>query len=160
MEKRRIILNRILLIGRITKDPEMKMTQSNIPVVSFTLAVNRQFKSENEETSADFIQCVVWRKQAENMAKYVSKGMLLGIDGRLQTRQYDTDNGTRYITEVVCDNVQFLESKKDDEPQEPQYSGKFTAKQVYADMTQVKEVKEDNEFYETTVSTDTEDLPF
>lgn len=107
------MINRAILVGRITKNPELKMTQSSIGVVSFTLAINRQFKSEDGETEADFIQCVVWRKQAENLAKYVSKGDLIGVDGRIQTRSYDDNKGeTKYVTEVVCDSIQFLETKK------------------------------------------------
>ena len=104
------MMNRVILVGRITKDPEVKTTQSNIPVVTFTLAVNRQFADQSGERQADFIQCVVWRKQAENLARFVKKGALLGVEGRIQTRQYEADNGTRYVTEVVCDSVQFLES--------------------------------------------------
>lgn len=110
------MLNRVILVGRITKDPELKKTQSNISVVSFTIAVNRQYSNEQGESQADFIQCVVWRKQAENMQIYVKKGALLGIEGRLQTRNYETPNGeTKYITEVLCDSVQFLESRKSNE---------------------------------------------
>ena len=109
-------MNNVNLIGRVTKAPELKHTQSNIPVVSFTLAVNRQFTNESGEKQADFIQCIIWRKQAENMAKYVDKGHLIGVQGRIQTRQYDDDNGkTVYITEVVAENIQFLESKKQDD---------------------------------------------
>lgn len=110
------MLNRVILVGRITKDPELKRTQTNIAVVSFTLAIDRQFTNEQGERQADFIQCVVWRKQAENVAQYVKKGALLGVDGRIQTRTYEGPNGeTRYITEVLCDSVQFLETKKSQE---------------------------------------------
>ncbi len=140
------MMNRVILVGRITKDPEQKMTQSNIPVVSFTLAVNRQFADQSGERQADFIQCVVWRKQAENLARYVKKGALLGIEGRIQTRQYEADNGTRYVTEVVCDSVQFLESKSDT-----------------GDTTYEKEsdAADNDEFYETSKQLAAEeDLPF
>jgi len=106
-------INRTILVGRITKDIELKSTQSNISFVNFTLAVNRQFTSQNGEQEVDFIQCIAWRKQAENMAQYLHKGSLIGVEGRIQTRTYEVDNGTRYITEVVCDNVQFLESKNE-----------------------------------------------
>jgi single-strand DNA-binding protein len=116
------MLNRVVLVGRITKDPEQKRTQNNIPVVSFTLAIDRQYSSESGDRQADFIQCVVWRKQAENVATYVKKGALLGIEGRIQTRTYETQNGeTRYVTEVVCDSVSFLESKKQDSQPQPVY---------------------------------------
>ena len=105
------MINRVILVGRITKDPELKTTQSSIPVVTFTLAVNRQYSDTTGEKQADFIQCVVWRKQAENMAKYVHKGDLIGVDGRIQTRQYEGDNGMKYVTEIVVDSIQFLETK-------------------------------------------------
>ncbi len=140
------MINRVILVGRITKDPEKKETQSNIPVVSFTLAVNRQFTDQSGERQADFIQCVVWRKQAENLARYVKKGALLGIEGRIQTRNYETDNGTRYVTEVVCDSVQFLESKGD------------TGDTPYEKDT---DTADNDEFYETSKQLAAEeDLPF
>ena len=114
-------MNRTILIGRITKDLELKTTQSNIPVVTFTLAVDKQFKDDSGERGADFIQCVTWRKTAENLVKYCGKGSLIAVDGRISTRDYDTDNGKRYVTEVVADDIQFLDSKKDDEPSKPEY---------------------------------------
>lgn len=106
-------MNRVVLVGRITKDVKLSYTQSNIAVASFTIAVNRPYSNEDGNKEADFIQCVAWRKQAENMEKYVHKGDMLGIDGRISTRSYDTDDGTKYVTEVVCDSVTFLETKKD-----------------------------------------------
>lgn len=106
-------MNRVVLVGRITKDVKLSYTQSNIAVASFTIAVNRPYSNEDGNKEADFIQCVAWRKQAENMEKYVHKGNMLGIDGRISTRSYDTDDGTKYVTEVVCDSVTFLETKKD-----------------------------------------------
>jgi len=146
------MINRTILVGRITKDPELKMTQSNIPVVSFTIAVNRQFTDASGERQADFIQCVVWRNQAENLARYIKKGALLGIEGRIQTRQYEVENVTKYVTEVVCDSVQFLESKSDSEPSE-------TKERQYKEKT--KQSSESDEFYETSkeLAAD-EDLPF
>ena len=141
------MINRVILVGRITKDPEMKQTQSNIAVVSFTLAVNRQFTDSSGERQADFIQCVVWRKQAENLARFVKKGALLGIEGRIQTRNYESDNGTRYVTEVVCDSVQFLESK-----------GDSTGETTYQKDT---DTADNDEFYETSKQLAAEeDLPF
>lgn len=109
------MINRVVLVGRITKDPDLKYTQSNIPVVSFTLAVNRQYTDQQGERQADFVNCVVWRRQAENLAKFVSKGALLGVEGRIQTRQYESEQGMRYITEVLADSIQFLESRSDGE---------------------------------------------
>lgn len=103
-------MNRVVLVGRLTKDPELKRTNADIPVVQFTLAVDRQFSSQNGERQADFISCVVWRQQAENLAKYMRKGSLIGVEGRLQVRTYEDAGGVkRYVTEVVCDQIQFLE---------------------------------------------------
>ena len=113
------MINRVVLVGRLTKDPELRYTTSNLPVASFTLAVNRMFANQEGEREADFIQCVVWRKQAENMAKFTHKGSLIGVEGRMQTRSYDANDGTRkYITEVVCDSVQYLDTKNTDQKQE------------------------------------------
>ena len=110
------MINRTVLVGRLTKDPELKFTSSNIAVVTFTLAVNRNFSNSEGKEEADFIQCVAWRKTAENVGKYVRKGSLVGVDGRIQTRNYEAQDGTRrYITEVVADNVRFLDSKPQEE---------------------------------------------
>lgn len=109
------MINNTTLVGRVTKDPELRMTQSNIAVARFTLAVNRQFTDQSGDRQADFIQCIVWRKQAENLVKYVKKGHLIGVVGRIQTSSFESDGQMRYQTEVVCDQITFLESKKDDE---------------------------------------------
>ena len=101
-------LNRTILVGRITRDPEVKKTQSGVSVVKFTLAVNRQFNKEE----TDFIQCVAWRNQADFLGNYIRKGALLGIEGRIETGSYqDKNNQTVYTTTVVADSVQALESK-------------------------------------------------
>ncbi len=106
------MLNRVVLVGRLTRDPELRVSQSNVAVATFNLAVNRPFTSANGERGADFINCVVFRKQAENVNQYVKKGSLVGIDGRIQTRNYENKDGQRvYVTEVVCESVQFLEPK-------------------------------------------------
>jgi single-strand DNA-binding protein len=98
------MINRTVLVGRLTKDPELRYTQSNAAVAKFTLAVNRIYKTQNNE--ADFIQCVVWNKQAENVDKFLHKGSLVGVEGRIQTGYYDNEQGVRvYTTEVVCDSV-------------------------------------------------------
>ena len=104
-------MNRVELIGRITKDPELRYTSSNIATTRFTLAVNRPFQGQNGEQGTDFISIVVWRKQAENVKKYVSKGSLVAVEGRIQTGSYEKDGQRIYTTDVVADNVQFLESK-------------------------------------------------
>lgn len=105
-------MNKVFLIGRLTKDPELRYTSSNIPTASFSIAVNRNFANQNGEREADFINIVVWRKQAENIKNYLSKGSQVAIDGRIQTRTYDAQDGSkRYVTEVVADNVQFLDTR-------------------------------------------------
>ena len=106
------MINRTVLVGRLTRDPELKHTANNSAVVSFTLAVNRQFTNSQGEREADFINCVIWRKAAENFVKFTSKGSLVGIDGRIQTRNYENKQGQRvYVTEVVVENFSLLESK-------------------------------------------------
>ncbi len=106
------MINRVVLVGRLTRDPEMNVSQSNIAVTKFNLAVNRPFTSKDGEQGADFINCVTFRKQAENVNQYLKKGSLCGIDGRIQTRNYENKDGQRvYVTEVVADSVQFLEPK-------------------------------------------------
>ena len=106
------MMNSICLVGRLTKDVELRYTPSNVAVATFTLAVNRTFKNENGEREADFINCVMWRQQAENLANWAKKGALIGITGRIQTRSYDNQQGQRvYVTEVVAEQFQLLESK-------------------------------------------------
>lgn len=106
------MLNRIILIGRLTKDPELRYTPNGKAVAGFTLAVDRPFKNQQGEREADFINIVVWGAQAENCANYLSKGKLAAVDGRLQIRSYDGQDGQkRWITEVVADNVRFLSPK-------------------------------------------------
>jgi single-strand DNA-binding protein len=99
-------------VGRLTKDPELKYTPNGVAVANFTLAVNRPFSNQQGEREADFINCVVWRKPAENVANFLKKGSLAGVDGRLQTRSYENNQGQRvYVTEVMAESVQFLEPK-------------------------------------------------
>ena len=105
-------MNKVVLIGRLTRDPELRYTGSNTPVATFSLAVNRNFQNQNGEREADFINIVVWRKQAENVKNFLTQGSQVAVEGRIQTRTYDDQNGQkRYITEVVADNVEFLGSK-------------------------------------------------
>ena len=107
-------MNKVILIGRLTKDPEMRTTNTGVAVTSFTLAVNRPFTDQSGERTADFINCISWRKQAENIAKYCVKGTQVAAEGRIQTRSYDHTDGTkRYVTEIICDNVTFLSTKSE-----------------------------------------------
>lgn len=104
------MLNRVILIGRLTRDPEMRYTPSGIANTSFTLAVDRAFTNANGEREADFIPIVTWRQLAENCANYLKKGRLVAVEGRIQTRNYENNEGRKvYVTEVVADNVRFLE---------------------------------------------------
>lgn len=106
------MINNVVLVGRMTKDAELKYTGNNIAVASFSLAVNRNFKDANGERETDFINCVIWRQQAENLANWAKKGALIGITGRIQTRSYENQQGQRvYVTEVVAENFQMLESR-------------------------------------------------
>ena len=103
------MLNRVVLIGRLTKDPDLRYTTSGVPVTRFTLAVNRNFTNSQGEREADFIPIQTWRGTAENCAKYLSKGRMVAVAGRIQTGSYDKDGQRHYTTEVVADEVRFLE---------------------------------------------------
>lgn len=105
-------MNKVILIGRLARDPEMRTTMSGANVTRFTLAVSRPFQDQNGERGTDFINCVAWRRQAENIAKYCTKGSQVAIEGRIQTGSYDAQDGTkRYTTDIICDNCTFLGSK-------------------------------------------------
>lgn len=106
------MINRSVLVGRLTRDVDLRYTAGGTAVGNFTIAVNRQFTNSNGEREADFINCVIWRKSAENFANFTHKGSLVGIDGRIQTRNYENQQGQRvYVTEVVVDNFALLEPK-------------------------------------------------
>lgn len=106
------MINNVVLVGRLTKDIELKYTQGNIPVTTFTVAVNRNYTNQDGNREADYINCVAWRKNAEILKKYTRKGFLIGIHGRIQTRSYENTNGQRiYLTEVIIDEIQLLENK-------------------------------------------------
>ncbi len=105
-------MNRVMLIGRLTAKPELRYTASNVPFTRFSLAVNRTFSNGNGERETDFLNIIVWRKQAENVCNYLNKGSLVSVEGRIQTGSYDDKDGNkRYTTDIVADSVQFLESK-------------------------------------------------
>ena len=105
-------MNKVILIGRLARDPEMRTTMSGANVTRFTLAVSRPFQDQNGERGADFINCVAWRRQAENIAKYCVKGSQVAVEGRIQTGSYDAQDGTkRYTTDIICDNCTFLGTK-------------------------------------------------
>ena len=143
-------MNKVEIIGRLTKDPEVKMTQNQTPFCNFTVAVDRRFKDSNGQRQADFINCVAWRQTAEFIQKYFRKGSRIGICGCIQTRSYEEDDGRKvFITEVIAEEVEFVENNRNETTEAP------------AVATSGNEEKES----EATVATsksgqETEDLPF
>jgi single-strand DNA-binding protein len=136
------MMNRVVLVGRLTKDPDLRYTPNGVPTATFTLAVNRNFTNQQGERETDFINCVVWRKPAENVANFLKKGSLAGVDGRIQTRNYEKDGKKVYITEVLAESVQFLEPKGGRVQDEP------------------KQNKPVNDPFQGTVEIDDSGLPF
>src|SRR5690625_2878222 len=146
-------INRFVGVGRLTKDIELKYTQNGKVVANFTIAVNRPFKNAQGETDADFIMCQSWGKQAENLAQYMGKGSQVGVDGRIQTRSYEGQDGKRvYVTEVVADSVQFLEFNKKE--------GESTRSNQNANTGQTKANDSPLENQGEPVDLKDEDLPF
>lgn len=146
-------MNKVVLVGRLARDPELRTTQSGTAVVSFTVACDRRFTRQGEERQADFINCVAWNKTAEFISRYFTKGMRIALDGRIQTRSYDDQNGNkRYITEVVAEDVEFAQSKTENgggyQAEAPAYSAPQSTPQApSADIDGFMPVEE-------------EDLPF
>jgi single-strand DNA-binding protein len=124
------MINQVVLTGRLTRDVDLRYTQSGTAVGQFNLAVSRQFTNQAGERESDFINCVIWRKSAENFSNFTRKGSLVGIEGRIQTRTYDDKNGQRvYVTEVVVDNFALLESKEATQARPREQGGQRTASQ-------------------------------
>ena len=124
------MLNRVILMGRITQDLELKSTPSGVSVLTFSIAVERNFAKQGEERQADFITCIAWRQQAEFIAKYFSKGRMIALEGSLRTRTYDDKNGTKhYITEVFVDSVSFTGEPKEKEKTSSTHQKKETENQ-------------------------------
>ncbi len=107
-------MNKVVLVGRLTKDVELRTTPQGVSVCSFTIAVNRRFKNANGEYDADFINCVAWRQTAEFLSRYFSKGRMVGISGSIQTRSWEKDGERRYATEVLAEEAYFVDSKSSD----------------------------------------------
>lgn len=123
------MINNVVLVGRLTRDPDLRSTGSGIPVTSFTLAIDRNYTNKQGERDADFINCVIWRKGAEIFSNYTSKGSLVGIEGRLQSRSYDDKDGKRvYVTEVVVSDFSFLDSRRNNNNTQSS-GGNFTPQQ-------------------------------
>lgn len=149
------MINNVVLVGRITKDPEVKYVGNNLANVAFTIAVDRQYQSSNGERQADFINCVAWRQQAEFLGKYVKKGYMLGVCGSIQTRSYQAQDGTtRYVTEVICGSVQNLQGRSDSQSADNQG---YTA-QTQPKVRERQQESQPNAFDVSEVAE--EDLPF
>ena len=148
-------MNKVFLIGRLTREVELRYTGSNIPAATFTLAVNRNFTNQAGEKEADFINIVVWRKAAENCKNYLTKGSQVAIEGRIQTRNYDGQDGKKvYVTEVVADNVEFLSTKP---------SGQQTGQQEKTEAEILNEVVNNDDPYAdfgNSIEISDDDLPF
>lgn len=156
------MINNLTLVGRLTKDPDLKYTGNGTAVATFTLAVNRNFTNQSGEREADFISCVIWRKPAETLANYAKKGVLIGVTGRIQTRSYDNQQGQKvYVTEVIADNFQLLESKKADSSQNTQGSGDSNSQtNNYTRNQQNRNNDESDPFGNSSIDIDSQDLPF
>ncbi len=151
-------MNNVTLVGRLTKDPELRTVSTGNTTCSFTVAVNRQFTNAAGERETDFINCVIWGKQAENLSKYCTKGSLIGVQGRIQTRNYDGQDGRKvYVTEVAAQNVSFLGSKNSNE------SASFSGASVNVNQSPIEttDITEDpfKDFGSEVVLSD-DDLPF
>ena len=110
------MINQVILVGRLTRDPELRLTTEGTSVTSITLAVNRSFRNQQGEVDADFVQCTLWKKVAENTVQYCRKGSLIGVTGRIHTRNYENQEGKRiYVTEVIAESVRFLETKRSED---------------------------------------------
>lgn len=142
------MINRTIVTGRLVKNIEIRYTQNNIAVTQFTLAVTRKFKNANGDYESDFINCVAYKSTAELLSKYVKKGDLLGVEGRIQTRNYENEEGKRvYITEIVVDSIDFLQSKKEEkspvnEVESPVKSG--LSDDVFSDFGSSIEITDDD----------------
>ena len=148
-------MNKAIIIGRLTRDPEMRTTTGGTNSTTFTVAVSRNYTSANGERETDFLNCVAWRKQAENIAKYCTKGSQVAVEGRIQTRSYDAQDGTkRYVTEIIADNVTFLGGRGSNVPSEDNYVGGSSS----VDTTDISEDPFKDFGEEVALSDD--DLPF
>lgn len=149
-------MNKAIIIGRLTRDPEMRTTTSGINSTTFTVAVSRNYTNPNGERETDFLNCVAWRKQAENIAKYCTKGSQVAVEGRIQTRSYDAQDGTkRYVTEIIADNVTFLGAKGSNVISDNNFVGDSATSDIAT-----TDISEDpyKDFGEVAISDD--DLPF
>lgn len=162
-------MNKVILVGRLTRDPEVRTMPNGNPVASFSLAINRPFKNKEGNVDADFINVSIFGRQAENVGKYVNKGSLIGCEGRIQTRSYDAQDGSkRYVTEVIADNVEFMSSSRNNNngsTQSPVNAYVDTTSSVYMDEPSPEmgvDVSTEDPFknFGSEVSLSDDDLPF
>lgn len=142
------MINRAILVGRLTKDIELRKTQSNLSVAQFTLAVDKRIKPKDGKDTAYFINCVAWRQSADFLAKYAKKGSIVGVEGEITTRSYDGQNGKVYVTEVTCDSVRLIGGRREESEPEPEY------------FDPVVEPREEPEAQQTGLGIDASDLPW
>jgi len=157
------MINRVVLVGRLTRDAELKYTANGVAVAQFTVAVNRSFTNAKGEREADFINCVIWRKAAENFSNFTHKGSLVGVDGHIQTRSYENQQGNRvYVTEVVIESFSLLESKKEADNFQSNSSHSNNSNSKYADNVQKQNKNSTDPFADNGKSIDIsdDDLPF
>lgn len=159
-------MNKVILVGRLTRDPEVRTMPTGNTVASFTLAINRNFKNKEGNIDADFINVSVFGRQAENVGKYVTKGSQLGVDGRIQTRSYDAQDGTkRYVTEVIAESVEFMSSSRRDDSSAPVNAYVDTTSSVYMDQPSPEvgvDISTEDPFknFGSEVALSDDDLPF
>ena len=155
-------MNKIILVGRLTRDPELRSTSMGISTANFTVAVNRNFKNKDGQYDADFISCVAFRNTADFVSKYFKKGNLISLDGRIQTRNYDAQDGTkRYVTEVVVENVEFVGGKAENSTSQPNNYVDSPSQDIVDSMPEYDIPKSDPyENYDKEVSLSDNDLPF
>lgn len=147
------MINRAVIVGRLTKDPDVRVTSSGLSMATFTVACDRQKKKDDQESQADFIRCIAWRQSAEFMERYAKRGMIVGVDGRIQTGSYEKNGATVYTTDVVCDNVRILPEKKQASEARP------VATESHSMKDYANEVSQDFGTQNDPYITD-EDLPF
>lgn len=156
------MINNVVLVGRLTKDPDLRYTSNGTATATFTLAVNRNFTSSTGEREADFINCVIWRKSAENLANFAKKGSLIGVTGRIQTRNYENQQGQRvYVTEVVAENFQLLEKRQNNQQSGVSNGETNNYPQSNQNSSQANfGTFNDNGFGDSSIDINDDDLPF
>ena len=157
-------MNKVILVGRLTKDPELRATASGFNTANFSIAVQRNFKNREGNYDADFVNCVAFRNQADFVSKYFKKGNMIGVEGRIQTRNYDAQDGSkRYVTEVVVENIEFVGSKNDGQNSYDQSNdaGYFPDMSPQVDSQEIEIPSSDPfENYDSDVTLSDNDLPF